>query len=206
MIITIGSTKGGVGKSTVACNLAVCAARDKKKVLLVDADIQASSTLFVAAREKNDIETVQITSQTLYKDLSVYDHDYIFVDAGGRDTKVFRSAILASDVLIIPCQPSALDFWVVSDVVDVLNEARFSKDIQAYFLLNQVIPNTKLAKEIIEAVREFKKDAKLLKNILCSRIAYKNAFAEGKGVIELNDKKAKEEMIKLYRSIKKIKG
>jgi cellulose biosynthesis protein BcsQ len=40
MIITVGHTKGEVGKSTIVAYLAVCCALDKKKVLLIDAAVQ----------------------------------------------------------------------------------------------------------------------------------------------------------------------
>ena len=38
MILVVGGIKGGVGKSTLASNLAVLAARGGKDVLLVDGD------------------------------------------------------------------------------------------------------------------------------------------------------------------------
>lgn len=201
MIITVGSTKGGVGKSTISCNLAVSAAIAGKSVLLVDADTQASSISFRAARETDDIQAIQITTPTIHKDLARFDHDMKIIDAGGRDNKAFRSAIMAADLLIIPCLPSSVDFWAASDVIEILSEARTYKEIPAHFALNQVIPNTKLSVEIVEAMKEFERDAGLLKSVLCSRIVYKNAFAEGKGVVEMADKKAVDEFSGLYAEI-----
>jgi chromosome partitioning protein len=201
MIITVGSTKGGVGKSTISCNLAVLAALKGQSVLLVDADTQGSSISFRASRETDDIQAIQITTPTIHKDLSQFAHDLKIVDAGGRDNKAFRSAIMAADLLIIPCLPSSVDFWAASDVIEILDEARSFKDIPAHFVLNQVIPNTKLSVEIVEAMKDFEKDAGLLKSVLCSRIVYKNAFAEGKGVVELADKKAADEVTSLYNEI-----
>ncbi len=204
MIITVGSTKGGVGKSTISCNLAVCAAKLGQSVLLIDADSQGSSMAFRAAREVDVIQAIQITTPTLHKDVSNFSHDYKFIDAGGRDTKTFRSAIMSADVLLIPCLPSSVDFWAASDVIEILNEARPFKDIQAFFVLNQVIPNTKLSVEIVEALKDFKNDASLLNSFLCSRIVFKNSFADGKGVIESNDKKAKSEIDNLFSEIKEF--
>lgn len=206
MIITIGSTKGGVGKSTISCNLAVSIAREGKKVLLVDADIQASSMSFRAVRKDDDIQAIQITTATLHKDLNQFNHDYIIIDAGGRDNTTFRSAIIAADLLIIPCLPSSVDFWAADDAVALLKDARVYKEISAYFVLNQVITKTKLANEIVEAMKEFENDVKLLKSRLCARIIYKNAFALGKGVIEMDDKKATKEINELYSEIKQIIG
>jgi len=186
--------------------LSAIAARSGKNVLLVDADIQGSSMAFRAIRERDDIKAFQITTPTLHKDLSQFNQDWIVIDAGGRDSGTFRSAIMASDILIIPCLPSSVDFWAADDVIEILKEARVYKNIEAYFILNQVIPNTKLAIEIIDAMSSYSDHASLLKSRLHSRIAYKNAFSEGKGVTETSDKKAAAEVRQLYNEIKDIIG
>jgi chromosome partitioning protein len=179
----------------------VIAALKKKSVLLIDADTQSSAMAWRAARELDDIQAVSITTPTIHKDLGQFDHDLKIIDAGGRDSKTFRSAVLAADLLLIPCLPSSVDFWAAQDALEILNEARTYRDIQARFVLNQVIQGTKLSVEIVEAIREFENDAALLKPWLCSRIAYKNAFAEGKGVVEMPDKKAVIEVKYLYAEI-----
>ncbi|MBF0466990.1 MAG: AAA family ATPase [Nitrospirae bacterium] len=202
MIITIGNTKGGVGKSTIACNLAVTAACHGKKSLLIDADVQGSSLTFRASRERDDIQALAVTTPTLHKDLNRFSGlDLIIIDSGGRDNAVFRSAIMASDALIIPCLPSQVDFWAASDVIEILKEARVYKDITAYFLLNQLIPHTNLAKDAREAIKDFDPEVKLLATVLHNRVAYKNSFGQGQGVIEWPDAKASDEIKSLYQEL-----
>jgi len=63
-IIGVGGIKGGVGKTTIATNLAIDFSNDGNKVLLVDADEQESSTTFTSFRKASpDIETTYTTAQ-----------------------------------------------------------------------------------------------------------------------------------------------
>ena len=98
MIIVIGGEKGGSGKSCLAQNLAVFLLLKGRDVLLVDADIQGTSTDWTKERNKNDsvpkINAVQASGdiretlldlQTRYQD--------IVIDVGGQDSDSFRSAM-----------------------------------------------------------------------------------------------------------------
>jgi chromosome partitioning protein len=209
-IVTVGSTKGGVGKSTIACNLAVEASIAGVKTLLVDADIQGSSISFRSTRDNDDgqhrlidIQAVSITTPTLHKDLKEFERVYglILVDAGGRESAVFRSAMVACDMLLIPVLPSQYDIWAANDTIRLLHEARTYKDIPAYFVVNQVT-NTNIAKEAIEAMQSFADNAETLQSTLFSRTAYKSSIVLGKGVSEYEPKgKAAQEMRALYREV-----
>ena len=75
MIITVGNTKGGVGKSTIAVNLAVASAvLGGKKTLLIDGDIQGSATDFRSLRSQDlpQIQLVSITTPTIHTDIQSF--------------------------------------------------------------------------------------------------------------------------------------
>ena len=206
MVVTVASTKGGVGKSTIAVNLAVEAARDGKRVLLVDSDIQGSSIGFRAAREKDDIKAMSIITSTLHRDLGDFKNfDCIIVDVGGRDTGVFRSALLAADIVIVPVLPSQYDIWAAADNVENIRLARVVKEIKTFFLFNQVIQGTKISGEATAALEEIigEDGIKLMESQLVSRVAYKNSISKGLGVSEYEPNgKAAAEMHTLYEEIK----
>ncbi len=205
-IIGFVNSKGGVGKSTVACNIAVEVARNGGHPLLIDGDIQGSSLAFRATRELDDIKAVAITTPTIHKDIKDFTgFSMAIIDAGGRDTAVFRSAIMACDLLLIPTCPSQYDIWACNDCVTVLKEARTYKDIPAFFILNQLIPNTIISKEATEALNEFSGNVELLSTTLTSRVAFKNSISHGKGVSEYEpDGKASVEIKNLYKEIKEL--
>jgi chromosome partitioning protein len=202
MILTIGNTKGGVGKSTIACNFAVEAAIAHQKTLLIDADIQGSSISFRASRNKDDIKAMSITTPTLHKDIKDFQFDMVFIDVGGRDSAVFRSAIMACDLMLIPVLPSQYDIWAAGDTIKILTEARTYKDIPAYFVMNQLIPNTVIAKEATQAIQDYQKDATLLQSTLCSRVAFKHSVSLGQGVSEYEPNgRATQEIRSLYKEL-----
>ncbi len=202
-IITIGNTKGGVGKSTIAANLAVAASRDGLKVLLVDADPQGSSMGFRSIRESDDIKATGITAPTLHKDVREFSNfDLILIDAGGRDSAVFRSAIMAADLFLIPVLPSVYDIWASEDTINTLREARSFKDLKARFLINMVIPRTIMAREAAEAIAQFTDEAPVLATRLTALEAHKKCILHGKGVLEFEPNgKAAREIQSLYAEI-----
>lgn len=210
-VITVGATKGGVGKSTIACNLAVAAAEDDKKVLLIDADVQGSSMAFRAEREKNDITCVAITNNTIHKNISQFqDFDIVIIDCGGRDGMTFRSGMLAAQngCLIIPIEASQYSIWGTEDTLNILTDARDFGDLPAYFLFNKVPAGRSLLKEDTkEAVKTLQKQVNvgLLETNLFQRADYAKSITSGEGVIEYAPKsKAADEINALYRELKEI--
>ncbi len=207
-VVVVANQKGGVGKSTIACNLSVEASKEGMKVLIIDADTQQSSIDFRAIRPDNEgtpqFHAVSITKNTIHKDIKSFkDFDVIFIDAGGRDSAVFRSAILASDLLIIPVLPSQYDIWATQETIKTFEEANTFKNIEARFILNQVIPNTTVAREALGALEDF--NINLLNTRLHSRVVYKQSVSEGKGVTEYDpESKAAKEIKELWKEVKSL--
>src|ERR1700712_4433899 len=64
-MLVVGGIKGGIGKSTVAANLAVLAARTGPDVLLIDADPQETTATWAAARADHPGELAPVTTVSI---------------------------------------------------------------------------------------------------------------------------------------------
>lgn len=212
MIVVIGGIKGGSGKTTIATNLTVIRALDGKKVLLIDADEQRSSSDWAEHREslgmKTPWTTIQLAGSSVRSQILKMkdDYDEIIVDTGGRDTTSQRAALTVADVLIAPFQPRSLDVWTIGKLSTLLDEVQtVNPKLRAHALINRADSQGKDNDEALEIINETD-NIKSLQTMICQRKAFANAAAEGKSVTELkSDKKAIAEIENLTQELFNVK-
>jgi chromosome partitioning protein len=197
MILTVGNTKGGVGKTTVAVNLAILRAEQGRDVLLVDGDEQGSASLFsqlradlVGACRYTAIGLHGAAVRTQVRQLTPKYAD-IIIDVGGRDTGSLRAALTVSDVLLIPVQPRSFDVWAIDQMAALVSEAReLNPELRALAFLNAADAQGRDNADALEALGEIK-GIEVLGDIVVRRKAFPNAAAQGRGVTEIQPRDAK---------------
>lgn len=205
MILTVGNTKGGVGKTTLAVNLAIERARAGRDVWLIDGDRQGTAETAISIRSEAGISPGIACSSfhdgpTLRAQVKLQGgkYDDIIIDAGGRDSTALRAALTLSDVLVVPFAPRSYDVWALSDIAELVDEARSVRDgLTAYALLNLAEPKASSTdnSEAAAAVAEFPQ-FEYLNTPLSRRKAFANAAGAGQSVMEIRpqDRKATAEL------------
>ena len=188
MIIGILNQKGGVGKTTLAVNLAAAMQRQGGRVLLIDADPQGSALDWAAAREEPPLfAVVGLPRATVHKEIAVIGegYDHIVIDGPPRVTDLARSAIMASDLVLIPVQPSPYDIWAADEVVKLIAEARvYKENIKSVFVVNRKSANTAIGRDVGEALAAY--PVPVLKAFVTQRVVFAEAVAQGKSIFEID--------------------
>lgn len=210
MIILVGNEKGGVGKTTIATNLAAMRKGAGHDVVLVDTDKQESATDWASLRKENDVSpsvpSVILRGQSIaseIKDLAPRYEDMV-IDAGGRDSHELRAAMVVADKLFIPIRSSQFDVWSLDNLQNIISQAKaFNPNLEAYVFINQGSTNIRVSEDT-EAKKLLMNDYPDL--LFCSstikeRVAFRQAAGEGKAVLEMGKSKAADEMMKLYKEV-----
>lgn len=207
MIITIAHQKGGVGKSTLAVNLAIMLQRKLgEPVDLIDMDMQQSATLFDKRRIKNGLAGMNVLHATSIDAIKAAKKksSYTIIDVGGFDADINRAAIAAADVVITPVSDSTIELdGLQSFRSKIIAEIRKIKpDIKATVLLNRVHQfASKSLEEIFEYARA-KEEFDIFETVIRDRSEFKKSFEFGKSVEEFAPgSKAAEEIHQLIREL-----
>jgi chromosome partitioning protein len=212
MIITVGNTKGGVGKTTIAVNLAIARALAGRDVWLIDGDRQGTAQTAISIRaEAGHMPGIACASypdgQMLRAQVKqqAAKFDDVVIDAGGRDSSALRAALVLSDVLLVPFQPRSYDVWALNDIAALVDEARSVRDgLRCFAVLNCADPgehstdNAEAAAAVAE-VPQFE----YLPTPLRRRKAFANAAGAGLCVFEIKpqDSKASAELEALMKAL-----
>ncbi len=210
MIIAVGGTKGGTGKSTVATNLAVLLATSAHDVLLVDADEQGTATDFTAMRNQGRPEGAGFTCIALKGRALVTEtrrlapkYDHVVIDVGAGDTASQRGALAVADQFLVPLAPRSFDVWTVDKIAALIDEARVTNpELKAFAVLNRADSaggENAAAAEIIRTQEVIQ----LLPVSLGNRKSYARAGTSGLSVVELRpaDAKAAQEVKDLFSAL-----
>jgi chromosome partitioning protein len=203
-VIALGNTKGGVGKSTIAGNLAwaFTLANPPPKVLLVDADPQASITKWFDLGETVPFDRLQLTTaRVLQQQLPRLRAQYqvIIVDCPPMQSDVTAAAVAQADLGLIPVQPSPLDMLAYSELVPLLRQAQgFNPTLTLRFVINQLAARTVLGSEVKESLADA--DIPLLPTMIHDRQVYRRVVAQGASVVTENGP-AREEIFSLVKDV-----
>ena len=204
--ILCGQQKGGVGKSTLAGNIAVGLAVAGHRVIIIDTDKQQSCVKWGSRRKLNNIEPeVQYAGLIAKKNgnqefldtfKNLENHgtfDYCIIDAGGRDNPELRLSMFIADVLIAPCLPSQADIESLEEFDAMVGEVLAGNpSLKCMTVLNKANRGLNFSHEIKLARDAITEMDHLYEctEVVTERPNFRSAWLDGKTAYDLNTESA----------------
>jgi chromosome partitioning protein len=185
LIIAFESQKGGVGKSTLALHLATALAA-KGRVRVVDADPQGTCLAWASVRQREPLfEVGGYDRPNLHEQMPKMAEGFahVIIDGPPRVTALAKSVIAASELVVIPIQPSQADIWAAAETVELIQEAQVMfPALRAVFVINRRISNSALARDVRAALE--KAPFPCLTASIGQRVGFAEAIGQGETVLE----------------------
>jgi chromosome partitioning protein len=158
IVIAIGQCKGGVGKTTLAVNIAGEIARYGRSVTLIDVDPQGSATRWSEPQRlgfpvRKDLLALR-KELVWIRDILKTDSDYVVLDLPSGLGPTFDTGILIADLLIVPSGPSSLDINAAGLTIKRARMARANEPVRVGLKIVTVPTRVDLGHEEGNQIRE----------------------------------------------------
>jgi chromosome partitioning protein len=192
-IITVAHQKGGVGKSTLAINLALCF-QNQLSVALVDTDLQGS-----LYHIREDFPELTVIGADIITDIEKLDYDLIIVDTPPYLSSKLPELFLHSDFILVPTKAGFFDVMAIRSTLALIKEAqRKAQHVKAGIVLNMVKPRSGITRDVTELLQTM--DTPLLNTRVHDRVSIARSSMIG-GIFNGTDKRAKEEIMALTEEV-----
>ena len=123
--VAIISRKGGTGKTTLACSLAVAAQIDGFAAVILDMDPQGSATAWWRVRGEEPPSVAPTRQSSLRGHLEAAKKagvQVVFIDTAPHVAGAASAAAAAADFVLVPCRPGLLDLVAITGSVAIAQE------------------------------------------------------------------------------------
>lgn len=203
-VIAFLNGKGGVGKTTLAINVAWCLSRLGFNVAVIDTDAQGSVvnwanescpfTIYQAATDREVYNIKKITSR--------YKYDYVIIDGAAQISAISAAAVMVSDVVLIPVSASPLDFAASGAILDVIDARAALTPVIARFVITKKITNATMNRTLKEGIEATGYSA--LRSGTAHRQSYVKCLIDGGSIFTGPDNQAKGEIEILTQEIMRL--
>jgi chromosome partitioning protein len=211
-VISLVNQKGGVGKTTLSVCLAYESYLSGNRTLLVDVDPQGSIMSWLDKRLcdlPDKLMVIAMPKVNLKRGLKniKYDFDTIIIDTPPRTADLTISAILESDVVVVPCTPSLYDVWATKETIVLIRDSlAYNEDRKFVFAINRKIVGTVIGRVTRKAIQNLGDDLKIMTSEVSQRVVFAETAAIGLAVQECQKQndihgKAQAEISLLYNQI-----
>ena len=192
-IITIAHQKGGVGKSTLAINLALCF-QDQLSVALVDTDLQGS-----LYHIREDFPDLPIVGVDRLQDIQQLMYELIIIDTPPYLSNRLPDLFFYSDFILVPTKAGFFDVMAIRSTLALIKEAQHkAPHLKAGIVMNMVKPRSGITQDVADLLQSM--DTPLLKTRVHDRVSIARSSMTG-GILNGSDRRAKEEIMTLTEEI-----
>ena len=162
--ILLSHQKGGVGKSTLAFNLAQSFSQSCS-VAIVDLDPQGS-----LAQLESIVKNIEIYSNAINEEkVNAIEADFIFIDTPPYLTNHLFWLVNLADLIIIPTKAGVLDLMAIQATASIMYEEKVVD--KCLIVLNMVKPNTTLTLDVLVELEKLK-EIDIAKNYISDLVIF----------------------------------